>query len=83
MDRKKMMNAVMVFALVHLILSALIGWRVYKGKTDKLLTPYVGKSSKLLVFCVVSVVVNLIILYLAYKCNNKESYNEEILEETV
>lgn len=60
-EHKKLMNAVIALAVIHALLSAVVGGLVFAGKLNKEL---------IIGFCVVSVVVNIIILVLANKCKN-------------
>jgi|688.fasta_scaffold764455_2 hypothetical protein len=61
MDHKQLMNAVIALAVIHLVLSAIVGYLLYSGS----ITPMHGA-----IFCGVSVVVNVIILALAAKCRS-------------
>ncbi len=62
MDHKTLMNLVIILAAVHLVLSAIVGYMLYSNNIS---------TTNAAIFCVVSVVVNVLILVLAYKCRDE------------
>ncbi len=74
-----MMDYVIGLAVIHILVSLLIG---YRSVSDKTSVVGLTKDWKYVTyFCGISVVVNLIILYYAYQCKNSENYDE--LEEVI
>jgi len=65
-DHKKLANTIIALAVIHAVLSAVVGYFLYENKV----TPLQGA-----IFCGVSVVVNIIILALAAKCRNLSTSN--------
>lgn len=61
MDHKQLMAAVIALAVVHLVLSAIVGYLAYNEKLSPM---------HIAGFCGVSVVVNIVILSLAAKCRS-------------
>lgn len=63
-DHKTLMNVVVALAIVHVLLSAYVGYALKNGSLSV-------DSQLVLGFFVVSVVVNLVIAYLANRCKNQ------------
>ncbi len=63
MDHKTLMNIVIILAIVHAVLSLIIG--------GLLVSKQKMKPEILIIFCVVSVIVNILIFFFANKCKNE------------
>lgn len=63
MDHKTLMNIIIILAIVHAVLSLIIG--------SLLVSKQKMRPEILIIFCVVSVIVNALILFFANKCKNE------------
>lgn len=60
-DHKTLMNIVIVLAIVHAVLSSIIGVLLTQNKVS---------TQVLLIFALISVIVNILIVFFAGKCKN-------------
>ncbi len=66
MDHKTLMNIVIILAIVHAVLSLIIG--------SLLVSKQKMRPEILIIFCVVSVIVNILIFFFANKCKNETKH---------